>query len=347
MIRYSDEPSDEASVNDDQTVYDSFDMDELEESISNIVADDNFEVELPSSLTTVHVMKTEEIIPVPILFSFCPITHIEVEEVKIKNRKIVLPPTDYGTIVSVRYGPYTRGVKRSDTIKAFRNSVTFDISTGPNYISIKFSMSKTKDGSSIHIAGKSKSIDEIRDLIGIIVSGTRDSVQWFTENCDDCIECLDRVDSGIYDKRDDNIREYVMHFAIDFKTIGGMQKTLIKLKEMQFVYPKSLTIKHIKLESDKYKFRIDDSLNLITLARSIEEVINAHNYNGIILIYNNMIHKKIIIKIATKGHTRNKGWCTIGIFKTGTVEFSSRYNKDEATRAYAIFRRIYLDTLAN
>lgn len=378
------------------------DMQEIEDSVNDIQIRDEIEVELPVSLTTVHVMKTNEILPVAMLFSFCPITHMTIETFKTKNRKLVLPPSPFGSICSVRYGKYTRGVKRSETIKAFRNSVTFDISTGLSYISVKFSMSKTKDGSTIHIAGKAKSVEEIKELINIIVEETRNSVNWFLSNIDLCVNLLELMEKGeqrveedglikryyygtyLFAKETTHVEEtfvscdavgectdticmgngkmvktvkvereetqdpiyaYVSHFASEFTSIGGLMSTLIKLRDSKLIFPPTLYINDIKMEVDKYKFRIADKLNLIKLSRLIRHVISKNGYNGVILIYNNMIHKNIVFKVATGRHGNDKGYCTICIFKTGTTSLSSRYTKGEAVRAYKIFKQIYFDTI--
>lgn len=77
------------------------------------------------------------------IFCLLPITKIELPEKKRNTKKMKIPHCSIpGSILSLRFAGYTRGIYRTASRRHFRNSITIDISTRVKNISLKLSESK-------------------------------------------------------------------------------------------------------------------------------------------------------------------------------------------------------------
>lgn len=76
-------------------------------------------------------------------FALLPITRIELPPSKRVTQKFKIPHCKIpGSILSLRYNGYTKGIIRTVSKKAFKNSITCDISTREKNVSLKLSRTK-------------------------------------------------------------------------------------------------------------------------------------------------------------------------------------------------------------
>jgi len=125
------------------------------------------------------------------IFCLLPITKIDIPEKKRNAKKMKIPHCDIpGSILSLRFAGYTRGIYRSVSKTHFRNSITIDISTKVKNISLKLSESKIqmcgptsmemgKEAIS-HLFNHIRKIQEELEYMQSVPNDTMSTVKWLT-----------------------------------------------------------------------------------------------------------------------------------------------------------------------
>jgi hypothetical protein len=173
--------------------------------------------------TMVLIARYEGCIELEPIFVLLPVTYIELPPRKRKTKKIKIPHCKIpGSILSLRFAGFTRGIFRTVSKTHFRNSITLDISVKEKNLSIKLSKS------SVHIAG-AKSVDmakeafdylfghiqEIQNYIEQIQSDLEESkkcVNWILEHCKG--EYCEQVEKDLHKHENTNIN-MIIHNSFD------------------------------------------------------------------------------------------------------------------------------------
>lgn len=130
--------------------------------------------------TMTIIMKLQSTININSTFHLLPITHIEIKP-KPNTLKFKLPVAQRGNILSMRYRNMTRGIVKSTSEKYFKNSITLDVSTSNNNISMKISPNTLQMcGASSRQNGIEAADDIIKKLYYI-----NDRLEYIKTNTDD------------------------------------------------------------------------------------------------------------------------------------------------------------------
>jgi len=127
------------------------------------------------------------------IFCLLPITKIDLPEKKRNTKKMKIPHCSIpGSILSLRFAGYTRGIFRTVSRKHFRNSITIDISTKTKNISLKLSESTIQmcgptsmemgQEAISHLFCHIREIQEGLDYLQSHPNDTISTVKWLIEN---------------------------------------------------------------------------------------------------------------------------------------------------------------------
>ena len=298
-------------------------------------------------------------------FTLLPITIISLPTPKRHAQKFKIPHHSVpGSILSLRYKGYTRGIIRSTSSKYFKNSITIDVSCIQKNISIKLSAGK------MQMCGPN-SVDQALEGAGYIITkllAIQDELDYCSNNPDKVratLEWLKEQMRGEAVSRDDptsetdykvkteyklpsTIDERIANFYIshgkDFEYYSDWCSSLDWLKEQTFVCSRPLEVKEVQKAMVNYNYDLGFNVARQELARRIKGL------GGFYARFLNSVEHNVTIELpyelpeeSKRMKKRSKRPChTFLVYKSGLVTQSGP-GEELMRDAYNLFKRTIME----
>jgi len=301
-------------------------------------------------------------------FSTLPITRIELPQRKRVLKKFKIPHHDVpGSILSMRYAGYTRGVVRSSGKKWFKNSITIDMSVKEKNLSLKVSNTKiqmcgaSSDEQALEGANRliqkiflvQEEIDYIKqnkdkalEIVEYIAENFRGDLISFTnddsnsersEEEDDRYDLVIPEDVSHITTIDERISSFIMSFVNEFVCYNDFISTCRWFMEIDRLCSPDLGIERINKAMVNYNYDIGFKIDRYNLAANICDL------NGFKARYLNTAEYNVTITLPIKDvnsqKKKSKVPChTFMVYQSGLVTQSGPGNQ-EMEDAYVLFNQ--------
>jgi len=321
----------------------------------------NFNELKPTTMTTVITLNG--CINLKETFTFLPITKVELPNRKKPLKKFKIPHHKTpGSILSMRYSGYTRGIVRSTSKKWFKNSITIDMSVKDKNLSLKVSNGKIQMCGALSeeqsLEGANLLIENIKDVQNCVyyIKSNQDKYNKIIDyiNINFRGNPIDLDDSNTTETDDDeqrysliipdnlkdmndidnNITEFLLTFINEFICFNDFINICRWVNDIDTLCTQDISIKDIKKVMVNYNYSLGFKIDRFNLADKISHLngftsryVNTAEYNvTVTLPLNNNVDKK---KQKTKYHT-------FMVYQSGLVTQSGPGDK-EMEDAYNLF----------
>ncbi len=298
-------------------------------------------------------------------FTLLPITVIDLPTPKRHAQKFKIPHCPIpGSILSLRYKGYTRGIIRSTSSKYFKNSVTIDVSCIQKNVSIKLSAGKMQmcgpnsvaqalEGAS-YIINNLLAIQDELDYCCNNPNKVRATIEWLKNNMRGTsilregtpdytvgTGCKFPTEAVDFDER---IANFYLKHGKDFEYYSDWCADIDWLKEQTSVCSRPLEVVEVQKAMVNYNYDLGFQVSRQELARRIKGM------NGFFSRYINAIEHNVSIELPyevtdenKKMRKRAKRPChTFLVYKSGLVTQSGP-GEELMKDAYNLFKRTIME----